>query len=139
MAILMFAFLCLMMVTGVLMYFIEGKTGGFASIPQSIYWAIETLTTIGYGDIVPQTNLGRMIQWFIKILGISATFAIIVVPFVFLFKMLIDCLQRSSEDFPNKRGYNKLIWSLSIIFLNFIGAVMYYFLVKMQDNRRRQT
>ncbi|UGV41876.1 PLDc_N domain-containing protein [Methanococcoides orientis] len=48
--------------------------------------------------------------------------------------MLIDCLQRPLEDFPQGERYDKLIWSLAIIFLNFIGAVLYYYLVRNQDN-----
>jgi hypothetical protein len=49
--------------------------------------------------------------------------------------MLYDCLQRNTDDFLHKGKYDKLIWSLSIIFLNLIGAVMYYFLVRMQDKK----
>ena len=44
------------------MYLIELNTDGFENIPKSIYWAIVTLTTVGYGDIVPTTNLGQMLE-----------------------------------------------------------------------------
>ena len=58
------------------MYIVESNTPGFATIPDSIYWAIVTLTTVGYGDIVPVTVLGKMIASFIMILG----YGIIAVP-----------------------------------------------------------
>jgi voltage-gated potassium channel len=58
------------------MYLIEGSENGFSSIPISIYWAIVTLTTVGYGDIAPQTVAGQSLAAFIMILG----YAIIAVP-----------------------------------------------------------
>jgi voltage-gated potassium channel len=51
------------------MYVIEGAENGFTSMPQSVYWAIVTLTTVGYGDIAPQTVLGQFIASVIMILG----------------------------------------------------------------------
>jgi voltage-gated potassium channel len=56
---------------GTLMYMIEGKHSGFTSIPQSIYWAIVTLTTVGYGDITPVSVGGKMMASVIMILGYS--------------------------------------------------------------------
>lgn len=62
---------------GSLMYLVEGQAdSGFTSIPRSIYWAIVTLTTVGYGDIAPVTNLGQFITAFIMILG----YAVLAVP-----------------------------------------------------------
>jgi voltage-gated potassium channel len=58
------------------MYLIEGNESGFTSIPRSIYWTIVTLTTVGYGDIAPQTPLGQFIATIIMILG----YGIIAVP-----------------------------------------------------------
>jgi len=55
---------------------VEGHINGFTNIPQSIYWAIVTLTTVGYGDIVPHTILGKFLASFIMILG----YGIIAVP-----------------------------------------------------------
>ncbi len=70
-------FVVLMMVmAGTLMYVIEGGVNGFDSIPASIYWAIVTTTTVGYGDVVPATDLGKMISSLMMILG----YAIIAVP-----------------------------------------------------------
>ena len=53
------------------MYLVEGEESGFDNIPRSIYWAIVTLTTVGYGDISPQTNLGQVIAAMIMIMGYS--------------------------------------------------------------------
>lgn len=66
----------LVILLGTIMYLVEGKDNGFTSIPLSIYWAIVTLTTVGYGDIAPQTILGQTIASFVMILG----YAIIAVP-----------------------------------------------------------
>ncbi len=59
----------LCMILGTLMYLIEGKEAGFTSIPISIYWCIVTLTTVGYGDIIPHTVLGQTLASFIMIIG----------------------------------------------------------------------
>lgn len=72
----LFAVLTLVVVLGSLMYLIEGSENGFTSIPRSIYWAIVTLTTVGYGDISPQTNLGQALASVVMILG----YAILAVP-----------------------------------------------------------
>lgn len=61
---------------GTIMYQVEGAENGFSNIPKSVYWAIVTLTTVGYGDIAPQTVLGQSIASIIMILG----YGIIAVP-----------------------------------------------------------
>lgn len=61
---------------GTLIYLIEGPERGFTSIPTSIYWAIVTMTTVGYGDIAPQTTLGQTLASIIMIMG----YGIIAVP-----------------------------------------------------------
>ena len=59
-------------ISGTIMYLIEGNVNkGFENIPKSIYWAIVTLTTVGYGDIAPSTTLGQIFSSFIMILGYS--------------------------------------------------------------------
>lgn len=68
--------LSLVLVIGAAMYLIEGEASGFTSIPQSMYWAIVTLTTVGYGDIAPQTLPGKMLASVVMILG----YGIIAVP-----------------------------------------------------------
>ncbi len=63
--------LILVFVLGSLMYLIEGPENGFTSIPKSVYWAIVTLTTVGYGDITPKTILGQLISSIVMIIGYS--------------------------------------------------------------------
>jgi voltage-gated potassium channel len=70
------AVLMLSIAVGSLMYVVEGGQNGFTSIPKSIYWAIVTLTTVGYGDISPHTVLGQSLASLLMILG----YAIIAVP-----------------------------------------------------------
>lgn len=67
----------LVLIEGTIMYVIEhDENQGFRNIPQSIYWAIVTLTTVGYGDVAPVTVLGKMMASVIMLTG----FAIIAVP-----------------------------------------------------------
>jgi len=61
----------LIIVYGTLMYVIEGPSNGFTSIPMSIYWAVVTLTTVGFGDIVPLTPLGKALATVVMITGYS--------------------------------------------------------------------
>jgi voltage-gated potassium channel len=68
--------LTLVLVLGSLIYLVEGAANGFTSIPRSIYWAIVTVTTVGYGDIAPQTNVGQFLAAIAMLLG----YAIIAVP-----------------------------------------------------------
>jgi voltage-gated potassium channel len=70
------AIFTLVITLGAMMYVVEGRTNGFESIPVSIYWAIITITTVGYGDIVPATPLGKLIASLIMMLG----YVIIAVP-----------------------------------------------------------
>ncbi|MDP3936590.1 MAG: ion transporter [Deltaproteobacteria bacterium] len=72
----LFTVMTLVVLMGSLMYLIEGEEHGFTSIPLSIYWAIVTLTTVGYGDISPETPLGQAFAVVIMIIG----YAIIAVP-----------------------------------------------------------
>lgn len=66
----------LVVITGTLMYLIEGGENGFSSIPKSIYWAVVTVTTVGYGDIAPQTIVGQSFATILMLMG----YAIIAVP-----------------------------------------------------------
>ncbi len=66
-----FAVMTLVVIMGSMMYLIEGPASGFNNIPRSIYWAIVTLTTVGYGDISPQTGLGRAFASVVMLLGYS--------------------------------------------------------------------
>ncbi len=66
----------IVLVVGALMHIIEGPENGFHSIPRGCYWAIVTLTTVGFGDITPQTVLGQVLASFVMILG----YGVIAVP-----------------------------------------------------------
>jgi len=75
-SIFILAVLTTVVILGSIIYLVEGEEHGFTSIPQSVYWAIVTITTVGYGDIAPETPLGQMIASFIMLLG----YGIIAVP-----------------------------------------------------------
>ncbi len=70
------AVVVLCIILGTVMYLVEGDASGFTSIPRSVYWAVVTLTTVGYGDIHPVTALGQFIASMVMILG----YAIIAIP-----------------------------------------------------------
>ncbi len=70
------AVITLVVIFGSIMYLVEGGEGGFDSIPHSIYWAIVTLTTVGFGDITPQTGFGKFLSAIVMIMG----YAMIAVP-----------------------------------------------------------
>jgi voltage-gated potassium channel len=72
----MFIICILTTIFGSLMYVIEGPENGFSSIPKSIYWAIVTITTVGYGDIAPQTFIGQVLASLTMLMG----YAIVAVP-----------------------------------------------------------
>jgi voltage-gated potassium channel len=63
------AVVLLVVIIGALMYVIEGEAHGFTSIPISVYWAIVTLTTVGYGDLSPRTPLGQVLASIVMVIG----------------------------------------------------------------------
>jgi len=75
-AIFLFAIFNVVVIIGAAMHVIEGPQNGFTDIPTSIYWTVVTLTTVGYGDVAPQTPLGRAFAVFVMLLG----YGIIAVP-----------------------------------------------------------
>ncbi|MEM6643531.1 MAG: ion transporter [Bacteroidota bacterium] len=94
------AVVTLVMITGTLMYMIEGAAGGFTSIPRSIYWAIVTVTTVGYGDIAPQTIAGQIAASILMLLG----YAIIAVP-----TGIVTAEIANAEREQKKKDYSKTI------------------------------
>jgi voltage-gated potassium channel len=90
--------LTLAVLLGSLMYVIEGPNSGFTSIPQGIYWVIVTLTTVGYGDITPTTNLGQFIASIIMIIG----YGVIAVPTGLVTAEIVS--QKTTEDEIEKRN-----------------------------------
>ncbi|MDO6597198.1 ion transporter [Oceanihabitans sp. 2_MG-2023] len=75
-SVFLFAVIIVAVILGTIMYMIEGEENGFTNIPKSVYWCIVTLTTVGFGDIAPQTPLGQFIASLVMILG----YGIIAVP-----------------------------------------------------------
>ncbi len=90
---------------GSVMYVVESPGAGFTSIPRSVYWAIVTLTTVGYGDISPQTSLGQTISSIIMILGYS----LIVVPTGFISAAAATVSSATKRECPacNKTGHDE--------------------------------
>lgn len=115
-------FLCIMTlvtVFGALMYVVEGPAHGFTSIPTSIYWAIVTLTTVGFGDITPKTPLGQGIASLVMIAGYS----IIAVPTgIFTAELASAMRQSSDQNCPNcaKSGHDA-----DAAFCNRCGSPLY--------------
>ncbi len=70
-SVFLYAVVMVVLIIGTLMYLVESPESGFTSIPRSVYWAIVTLTTVGYGDIAPQTTLGQFIAGIVMVLGYS--------------------------------------------------------------------
>ncbi len=75
-SVFLLAVLSTVVIVGALMYIIEGPTAGFTSIPKGVYWAVVTLTTVGYGDIAPVTPFGQTVASLVMVLG----YGIIAVP-----------------------------------------------------------
>lgn len=105
------AVITIAIILGSIMYVVEGETNGFTSIPISIYWAIVTLTTVGYGDISPATDVGKAIAALIMILGYS----IIVVPTGFVSSTIVnynrtehvcDRCKQPLQSLTNKSAHN---------------------------------
>lgn len=111
--------LVLSTVFGALMYFVEGPDNGFTSIPKSVYWTIVTITTVGYGDITPQTPLGQVIAAMAMLTGYS----IIAIPTGILTAELAEEMQkdrvgRSCKN-CNKSGHDR-----DAVHCKFCGARM---------------
>ena len=84
----------MVIILGTIMYIIEGQQNGFDNIPKSIYWAVVTLTTVGYGDVVPITALGKTVAVIIMMLG----YAIIAVPTGIVASELTKKKSRERQD-----------------------------------------
>ena len=103
----LFAVFMVVIFIGTLMYLIEGEAHGFTSIPKSLYWAIVTLTTVGYGDITPQTSIGQFLSALLMITG----YAIIAVPTGIISVELARSGKKAAEartcPHCGKRGHNE--------------------------------
>jgi len=83
----------LVLIMGTLMYIVEGDQTGFQSIPEAMYWTIVTMTTVGYGDVVPLTIMGKLIASFMMLIG----YAIIAVPTGIVTSELYDAQQEENN------------------------------------------
>lgn len=92
----LFAVVTLVLISGATMYLVEGPSSGFDNIPLSVYWAIVTLTTVGYGDFVPVTTVGRFLASVLMITG----YAIIAVPT----GIVTTEMGRANRDRPDERA-----------------------------------
>ena len=101
----MYTVFSMVIIFGSLMYVIETEANGFTSIPRSIYWAIVTLTTVGYGDISPATNLGQTLAAMIMLLGYS----IIAVPTGIVTAEIARAAGKGSKRCPHRdiRGHDQ--------------------------------
>jgi len=89
-----FAVLVLSVIFGSVMFLVEGANEGFSSIPKSVYWTIVTITTVGYGDITPQTPLGQ----FIASLAMLTGYSVLAVPTGILTAELTQEMQRQRSE-----------------------------------------
>lgn len=92
----LFTVFTLVVIIGSFMYLIEGEENGFTSIPRGVYWAIVTLTTVGYGNVVPQTSPGQFLAAVIMIMG----YGIIAVPTGIVTAELTAVARTSSKTCP---------------------------------------
>jgi voltage-gated potassium channel len=95
----LFSVLTLITIFGALMFTIEGPENGFTNIPTSVYWAIVTITTVGYGDIAPQTPMGQFIAAIAMICG----YAIIAVPTGIIGAELMQQVQNRNTEKANDK------------------------------------
>ena len=93
----------LVVIFGTIMYLVEGEESGFTSIPVSIYWAVVTLTTVGYGDLAPVTGLGQFLASVVMIMG----YAIIAVPTGIVTSEMIRTSDRSNTQVCSNCMFDK--------------------------------
>jgi voltage-gated potassium channel len=96
-AVFLFTVIVLCIILGTVMYMVEGPENGFTNIPVGIYWTIVTLTTVGFGDITPQTPLGQFISMVIMILG----YGIIAVPTGIVTSEIVSGKDHNTQRCPN--------------------------------------
>lgn len=97
-SVFIFLVVTLVIIIGTVMYLVEGEASGFTSIPRSIYWAVVTLTTVGYGDISPHTAIGQFFASIVMLLG----YAIIAVPTgIVTAEMMNPSLGKNTQSCPH--------------------------------------
>jgi voltage-gated potassium channel len=114
-----FAVMTIVAVVGSLMFLIEGPGGGFTSIPRGVYWAVVTLTTVGYGDIAPQSPLGQGLATIVMVMG----YGIIAVP-TGIVTAEIALASRSSAALRACAGCSRLGHDLDAVFCKWCGEAI---------------
>ncbi|MBU0467969.1 MAG: ion transporter [Candidatus Omnitrophica bacterium] len=115
--IFVFTVITIVIVLGSLMYVIEGPQNGFTNIPRSIYWAIVTLTTVGYGDISPKTPFGQTLAAIVMLLGYS----IIVIPTGIV---TVDMIQTPSRSKKQCSGCTAFIHDKDATYCKYCGKIL---------------
>ena len=110
----------IVVIMGTIMYLVEGAENGFTSIPKSIYWAIVTLTTVGYGDVAPSTVLGQTIASVIMIMG----YGIIAVPTGIVTAEMAKTWPGKAIKDRTCNKCHKSIYDEDAIFCKFCGTAM---------------
>lgn len=99
----LYTVLIIAILIGTLMYYIEGKENGFNSIPESVYYTIVTLTTVGYGDITPNTPIGKLLSMLLMVTG----FGIITVPTGIVSVEFAKQSKKRDKEFHNEKTEDK--------------------------------
>ena len=110
----------LVIILGSVMYLVEGGRNGFDSIPDSIYWAIVTITTVGYGDISPVTSLGKFIASGIMLIG----YGIIAVPTGILTTEMALAVRSRKKGHETCTGCGKEGHDQDAMFCKYCGTIL---------------
>ena len=110
----------IVVIMGTIMYLVEGAENGFTSIPKSIYWAIVTLTTVGYGDVAPSTVLGQTLASIIMIMG----YGIIAVPTGIVSAEMAKASRKEKDKIRICNSCKSTIYDEDALFCKYCGAAM---------------
>ena len=116
----MLVVLSLVIILGSVMYLVESGRNGFNSIPDSIYWAIVTITTVGYGDISPATSLGKFIASLIMLIG----YGIIAVPTGIITTEMALAARHRKEGHETCPGCGKEGHDRDAVFCKYCGEIL---------------
>jgi voltage-gated potassium channel len=110
----------LTVIVGSIMYLVEGPAHGYTSIPKGMYWAIVTMTTVGYGDIHPHTSLGQFFAACLMIMG----YGIIAVPTGIMSVELAEASRRMSHERPACRSCAAVNHDADALHCKYCGAAL---------------
>ena len=119
-SIFMLVVLSLVIILGSIMYLVEGRDNGFDSIPDSVYWAIVTITTVGYGDIAPVTSLGKFIASIMMFIG----YGIIAVPTGIVTTEMAYAAKNKPHGHETCPGCGREGHDKDAIFCKFCGSIL---------------